>query len=191
MSSKLTVKIPGENEDQPENIKELKPRKPRNKRRYKTRKTQATRKSNRLSRHKTAGSPKETKGSQDETEDPASNSLFGQIRSNAKWIVLSLGGIMATILAAAIAFFFWSDQGLQMDNLEQIMDHTNLLDSLSENFSIPVGIVLALMALFFYVWLDNSMTIWNTTFLTHFKSVLTFIAYDLFEILWSILFNLK
>ena len=98
---------------------------------------------------------------------------------------------MATILAAAIAFFLWSDQGLQMDNLEQIMDHTNLLDSLSENFSIPVGIVLALMALFFYVWLDNSMAIWNTTFLTHFKSVLTFIAYDLFEILWSILFNLK
>ena len=99
MSSKLTVKIPGENEDQPENIKELKPRKPRNKRRYKTRKTQATRKSNRLS----------------------------------------------------IAFLLWSDQGLQMDNLEQTMDHTNLLDSLSENFSIPIGIVLALMALFFYV----------------------------------------
>ena len=159
MSSKLTVKIPGENEDQPENIKELKPRKPRNKRRNKTRKTQATRKSNRLSKRKTAGSSKETKGTQDETEDPASNSLFGHIRSNAKWIALSLGGIMATIVAAAIAFFLWNDQGLQMDNLEQIMDHTNLLDSLSENFSIPIGIVLALMALFFYVWFDNSMTI--------------------------------
>ena len=97
---------------------------------------------------------------------------------------------MATILAAAIAFFLWSDQGLQMDNLEQIMDHTNLLDSLLESFSIPVGIVLALVALFFYVWLDNLMTIWNTTFLTHFKFVRTFIAYDLFEILWSILLAL-
>ena len=64
---------------------------------------------------------------------------------------MSLGGTMATIVVATIAFLLWSDQGLQMDNLEQIMDHTNLLDSLSENFSIPIGIVLALMALFFYV----------------------------------------
>ena len=151
MSSKLTVKIPGENEDQPENIKELKPRKPRNMRRYKTRKTQATRKSNRPSKRKTAESPKETKVSQDETENPASNSIFDRIRSNAKWIALSLGGIVATIVIATIAFVLWSDQGLDMDNLEQIMDHSTLLDSLSENFSIPVGIVLALMALFFYV----------------------------------------
>ena len=85
------------------------------------------------------------------TEDSASNSLFGQIRSNAKRIVMSLGGTMATIVVATIAFLLWSDQGLQMDNLEQTMDHTNLLDSLLENFSIPIGIVLALVALFFYV----------------------------------------
>ena len=153
MSSKLTVKIPGENEDQPENIKELKPRKPRknNKRRYKTKKTQATRKSNRLSKHKTAESLKETKVSLDEPENPASHSHFGWIRSNAKWIALSLGGIMAAIVVATISFFLWSDQGLQMDNLEQIMDHGTLLNVLSEHFSIPVGIILALIAFFFYV----------------------------------------
>ena len=191
MSFNFTVKIHGGNEDQPENIKELKPRKPRNKRRYKTKKTQATRKSNRLSKRKTAGSPKETKVAQDETENSALNSLFGQIRSNAKWIALSLGGIMATIVVATIAFFLCSDQGLQMDNLEQIMDHSNLLDVLSENFSIPIGIVLALVALFFYVWLVDYMNIWNTTSLTRFKFVLTFIPYNLFEIFWSILFNLK
>ena len=112
MSSKLTVKVPGENEDQPENIKELKPRKPRNKRRYKTKKPQATRKSNRLSNstRKTPKSPKETKVSQDETENPTSNMYLNWIRSNAKWIALSLGGIMATIVIATIVFFLWSNQ---------------------------------------------------------------------------------
>ena len=110
MSSKLTVKVPGENEDQPENIKELKPRKPRNKRRYKTKKPQVTRKSNRLSTRKTPKSPKETKVSQDETENPTSNMYLDWIRSNAKWIALSLGGIIATIVIATIVFFLWSDQ---------------------------------------------------------------------------------
>ena len=110
MSSKLTVKVPGENEDQPENIKELKPRKPRNKRRYKTKKPQATRKSTRLSTRKTPKSPKETKVSQDETENPTSNLHFDWICSNAKWIALSLGGIIATIVIATIVFFLWSDQ---------------------------------------------------------------------------------